>query len=174
MRLLAAAVFVLGVAAHRVDACGFWSMTDTEKHLDIGWLVNSASIEHDKQRRAALYLDIDNKPGIRVAQDHKVVYDIKGGTVVRYGKPIAKLKDNTVAFGKRVYTIELSDHDVKERVMHTWKLVVKRGDVVVVTSDLAAGLCSAMHGDPADMQARAEDEVRRRVIYYLAWRETGL
>src|SRR5690242_13438585 len=107
MRMLVAVAFVLGIGAHHAHACGFWSMTDTEKHLDIGWLVNSASIEHDKKRWAALYLDIDNKPGIRVAQDHKVVYDIKGDTVVRYGKPIAKLKDNTVAFGKRVYTIEL-------------------------------------------------------------------
>src|SRR5258706_16232993 len=113
MRIFAAVAIVTCVLVHRADACGFWAMTDTEKKLEIGWLVNAASIEHDHKRWAALYLDIDNKPGIRVAQDHKVVYDIKGDTVVRYGKVIARLKDNTVTFGNRTYTIDLTDHQVR-------------------------------------------------------------
>jgi hypothetical protein len=50
MRIVLAALFVLGLCGHRAHACGFWSMHDTEKQLDIGWLVNSASIEHAKQR----------------------------------------------------------------------------------------------------------------------------
>jgi len=174
MRIFAV-VFVLvsWLAVERAHACGFWSMTDTEKQLTIGWLVNSASIEKGDKRWAALYLDIDNPSGIRVAKDHKVVYDVKkDGTVVRYGKPIGKVTADGVTFGKRAYSIALTDHQLQESVMHTWTLTVKRGDDVVVTSKLAAGLCNAMKHDSTEDSAA--EEVRRRVIYYLAWRETGL
>jgi len=78
-----------------------------------------------------------------------------------------------VAFGKRTYTIELANAHREHGGMWTWAtLTVKRGDVVVVTSDDASSLCSGIHRDMPE--AEAADEVKRRVIYDLAWRETGL
>jgi hypothetical protein len=80
---VAIVVLVLGwLAARPASACGFWSMHDVEKKLDIGWLINAASITRDtgtdrEKRLAALYLDIDNPSGIRVVADRKVIYDLK-------------------------------------------------------------------------------------------------
>jgi hypothetical protein len=50
-------VVALVFAARPADACGFFTMTDRERKLDIGWLINSASIEKGGKRLAALYLD---------------------------------------------------------------------------------------------------------------------
>jgi hypothetical protein len=172
MRLLAGLVALATLAGvHPADACGFWSMEDQPKGLTIGWLINSASIEKGDKRWAALYLDLDDPHGIRVTQGHKVVYDIKGDAVRRYGKAIGKVTADGVTFGSHAYTIELADHRLVERIVHAWKLTAKLGDTVVISSEDASSLCSGMkHGMTED---EAAEEVRRRVIYYLAWRETG-
>lgn len=102
-------------AASPADACGFFRMTDRERKLDIGWLINSASIEKGGKRLAALYLDIEAKTGLRVVTSKKVVFDIAGDKVRRYGV------------------------------------------------------------DPfADADEQDQEEIRRRVIYYLEWRELGM
>lgn len=169
--VVVALVVSLGIARH-ADACGFWRMEDKEKGLSIGWLINSASIEKGERRLAALYLDLEDKRGMRVTLGKKVVFDIAGTAVRRYGQVVGK-RDNdkgTVTFGKHVYTIELTNqHEL--HMAPAWTLTVKRGDDVIVTSDEASSLCRAMNVGMDD--AGSEEEVRRRVIYYLAWRELG-
>jgi hypothetical protein len=168
--LILALAFALAVALVRpANACGFWRMSDTEKHFSIGWLINSASIEQGDKRLAALYLDIESKSGLRTTLGKQVVYDIAGDTVRHAGKAIGKLRaDGSVGFGDHVYAIELSDPRVVEQRVRMWTLTVKRNDTTVITAENASALCNAMGPDNA---AKAEDEVRRRVIYYLAWRE---
>ena len=55
-------------------------------------------------------------------------------------------------------------------------MTVKRGDVVVIESADASALCAAMaraqKGTPMPL-AEQQDEIRRRVAFYLAWREVG-
>jgi hypothetical protein len=170
MRIFAVVVAVVLALAQRADACGFWRMEDQEKHVTIGWLVNSASIEKADKRLAALYLDLDNPSGLRATLGKKVVYDIAGANIRRYGAVVGKRDGDNVTFGKRTYTVELSDrHDFHS--VPAWKLTVKRGDDVIVTSDDASSLCSGLKREMTDTQA--EEEVRRRVIFYLAWREVG-
>lgn len=176
MRITLIIALVLTFAARRADACGFWSMTDAEKGLKIGWLFNAASIEkgdpeHGGKRLGSLYLDLDNPSGIRVAQGHKVVYDIKGDAVRRYGEVIGHVTKDGVTFGKHAYTIALTDHQLVDKIINVWKLEVRRGDDVIVTSESAASLCDGMKKGLTEAQSM--DEVRRRVIYYLAWREVG-
>ena len=157
------------------DACGFWKMHDQEKDRDVGYLINSAKITSGEGKRTigAIYLDDENPNGLRSVKDRRVVFDVKKGKLTKYGKPIATINaDFSVAFGKRVYTIELSNrHDVHS--MAAWDLTVKRGDQVILTSTEASPLCAPMHRDPPWTEEQMQDEVRRRVMYYLAWRETG-
>jgi hypothetical protein len=176
--VVGACIAVLGV--READACGFWSMTDKERGFEIGWLVNAGSITmggrgtKTEKRIGALYLDLDNKPGLRVAQGKTVVFDIKGDKVRKYGKPIATIDaSGAVSFGGRIYTIELTDPRMIEQIMPAWNLTVKRGDKVIIESSLASSLCAGMHRDPPMTDAESREEVRRRVIFYLAWRETG-
>jgi hypothetical protein len=172
MRIVALAVALLVVVPRIADACGFWSMTDNEKKRSIGYLINSGEITSDKGKRLGmLYLDIDNKPGLRVVRERKVVFDIKHGKLLKLGKAIATIDGNTISFGRRVYTIELTDPHQEHEGIPAWKLAVKRGDQLILEAEHASSLCAGLHREMT--AAQLEDEVRRRVIYYLAWREVG-
>lgn len=172
MRIIAMLVSVwLLVAARPAAACGFWSMTDNEKKLDIGFLINSASITKAKKRIGAFYLDIESKQNMRVVKGKTVVYDIKGDKLRKRGKVVATITGDTIAFGKKQYTIELSDPHEEHAMMPAWKLAVRRDGELVVEAEHASSLCAGMHRDMTP--AEHEQEVRRRVIYYLAWRELG-
>jgi hypothetical protein len=174
------AVALLAVASRPAVACGVWVMQDAEKRLAIEWLINSASIARDDKahvRLAALYLDIESKPGIRVVASRKVVFDIKADKVLRYGAAVGKLDGDSVVFGKTTYTIELAPNATPlHREMPDYALTVRRGDDVVIKAEHASGLCTQRVDDPSSPEsvARATDEIRRRVIYYLAWRELGM
>ena len=168
MRIVAMLVGVwLLVAARPAAACGYWSMTDNEKKLDIGFLINSASITKgkDEKRVGAFYLDIESKHGMRVVKGKSVVYDIKGG------KAVATITGDTIAFGKKQYTIELTDPHFEHEKMPAWKLAVRRDGELIVEAEHASSLCAGLHKEMTP--AQHEEEVRRRVIYYLAWRELG-
>ena len=170
--ILAVWLGVLG--AHLAAACGFWSMADQEKGLTIGYLTNSASIAKGERRWATQYFDLEAKGGIRVVAERAVILDIAGGKLRKRGKVIGTLDAaGGVTINGHAYAIELSEPDTLDGVMPTWRLVVKRGDTVILTSDRASSLCAGMHRDPPMTDAEARDEVRRRVIYYRAWRETG-
>lgn len=170
MRIVAMVLALLVVAPRVADACGFWSMTDKEKKRSIGYLINSAEIKNEKDKRLGmLYLDIDNKPGLRVVRERKVVFDIKNGKVLKLGKAVGTIDGNNVTFGRRTYTIELTDPH--EHHTPSWKLAVKRGDQLIIEAEHASSLCAGLHREMTPEQL--EDEVRRRVIYYLAWRELG-
>ena len=174
MRIVAMLVGVwLLVAARPAAACGYWSMTDNEKKLDIGFLINSASITKgkDEKRVGAFYLDIESKHGMRVVKGKSVVYDIKGGKLVKRGKAVATITGDTIAFGKKQYTIELTDPHFEHEKMPAWKLAVRRDGELIVEAEHASSLCAGLHKEMTP--AQHEEEVRRRVIYYLAWRELG-
>jgi len=167
-------VVALVALARPAEACGFWTMHDDEKNRDVGYLINSASISSGDRRIGAIYFDEDTKTGLRSAKDHKIVFDVRKGKLTKYGKPIATIgAGGSVAFGKRVYTIELSNPRIEQSVLPVWDLTVKRGDKVIITSTQASALCAPMHRDPPWTDDQTQDEVRRRVMYYLAWRETG-
>jgi hypothetical protein len=170
---LVALVTVIAVVAsvRTAEACGEWGMTDEEKKYSVSYLVNSGRISDGKRNLGSLYLD-ENPSGLRTVKDRKVIFDVKKDKLTKRGKAIATITGNTVAFGKRVYTIELTNpHEVHG--MTAWDLVVKRGDKVILTSDEASALCAPMHRNPPATDEQMQDEVRRRVMYYLAWRETG-
>lgn len=167
------AAFVLGllclaISTRPAEACGYWRMQDSERGTEVGYLINSASIKKGDKKLGALYFDSEAKTGLRVVKDRKVVLDIKNGKLLRYGKPIADVSDAGVTFGKTAYTIELVDAPSKHG-MPTYQLTVKQGDKVVLSSDEASSLCAGVNAPMSAEDSRWE--VRRRVIFYLAWRE---
>jgi hypothetical protein len=184
-----AVVLLLGLFAPRIaDACGVWHMEDKEKKVDIEWLINSGRVNRPNPKAkpddyetatitiGALYLDTENKSGLRVVRDKKVIFDIVAGKLRKLGKVVATIDKDTIKFGSRAYTITWVDkgpwHDFP-----SWAFTVKRGDVVVLESARASALCAGAHamattgmGMPdADQLA----EIRHRIAFYLAWREVG-
>ena len=162
------------LAARPADACGEWTMTDHEKNRVVRYLINSASVTAGKRRVGAFYLDSESaqakRDGMRTVQKRKVQFDIKGDKLRKYGRPIATVEGNTVTFGKTVYTIELTEpHEFHG--MPAWKLAVKRDGEVIVEAADASSLCAGL--ERTMTAAQSEDEVRRRVTFYLAWREVG-
>jgi hypothetical protein len=174
MRWLVVLALLLAKPAH---ACGFWSLVDSENKLEVGWLINAGTVTKGEKRLANMYLDLDAKTGVRVAADHKVVFDVRNGKVLRYGESIGTVDGDTVTIGKHVYTLEWKEPSF-EKGLHdihilAWKLAVHRGDDVIITSEKASSLCAPLHkGKMTD--AEQQDEVRRRVVFYLAWRERGI
>lgn len=164
--------------ARPADACGEWSMTDVPKKLEVDWLINAGTVLRGEVRLANLYLDVDAKDGVRVAADHKVVFDMKKGKILRYGVAIGMVDGDTVTIDKHVYTLAWiplkSDVGLHDIALLNWKLEVRRGDDVIVTSDKASSLCAALHSKDPMTDAQQQDEVRRRVVFYLAWRERGM
>lgn len=175
MRLVAAllGLVIVLAGARSADACGFWRMKDVEKGREIGFLVNSATISRGKARLGAIYLDIESKDGLRSVRDRRVVFDIKGDKLRKLGKAIGTIDrtSDTVTIKNVTYAIALTDYHEEHEGMPAWKLEVRRGDQVIVTAEHASSLCAGL----ARTMTRDEamEEVRRRVIFYLAWRATG-
>ncbi len=173
MRIALVGVLLLIAMPRPAAACGFWSMTDKEKTITVGFLINSAEIKKGDKRLAMLYLDIENKSGLRVVRKHEVVFDIKNGKLRKLGKPVATIDADGITFGKRKYTIELTNPHKIHDALPAFDLTVTRGDVLVLTSAEASSLCAGMHDPASFTEDDAREEVRRRVMFYLAWREVG-
>lgn len=148
------------------NACGEWAMTDVEKKYEVRYLINAGSIRTLKKdgstggRVGVQYLDDEAKNGVTVKGKGKTpALDIKDGKVLKGTKVVGTIADDgRVTFGKATYTITLGNP--VEHPLASWELEVKRGDTVVLTSERASALC----------QTRSPEDVKRRVIFYLAWR----
>jgi hypothetical protein len=176
MRIWLAVVAVVILASPRANACGFWAMKDLDKKVEVGWLINAGTVTRGETRLANLYLDLDAPGGVRVAAEHRVVFDVARGKVLRYGKTVGKVAGDHVTIDATAYTFEWGtlqqDHGVD-----SWRLVVRRDQdgKATITSELASSLCAALHRKDRPMtDAEQQDEVRRRVTFYLAWRELGM
>lgn len=176
-------LMLLVVAARPADACGTWNMTDKEKSFDIRWDISSAGISKvtgnkSARRVAAFYLDVDSKDAPRVVSSKQVIFDVKDGKLRKRGKAVATVDDTagTITFGKRTYTIAFTD-EKDWHGMPAWTMTVKRGDTVVLESTEATALCAPL-AKARTGQDMSKDEqqltIRRRVQFYLAWRELGL
>lgn len=167
----------LVVSPRIADACGVWQMTDVEKKLDIHWWINAGAIHNAKTKAKVGHLGLtENKDGLSVFKDRKTLYDVAGGKLRKYGKPVATFDDDTLSFGKRIYTFAFEDAG-DWHGMPSWKVTVKRGDTVVLESAQASALCAfaaaqAKTGSPLP-EADQKAEIRRRMMFYLAWREVG-
>ena len=175
LRIVGLVVTALLVLPRLADACGVWHMNDTEKKWQVDWVINAGSISNAKTRAklSALYLD-EQKDGLRVVKDRKVIFDIAGTKLRKAGKPVATFDDTSVSFGRRVYTFTFKSAG-EWHGFPSWKVEVKRGDTVVIESAQASALCAAAMASTKTPMPDADQmsEIRRRIMFYLAWREVG-
>lgn len=168
---------VLVLAPRIADACGVWHMTDVENKLDVEWWINAGLINNAKKVKVGHLGMTENKDGLSVFKDRKTLYDVAGGKLRKYGKAVATYDDASVSFGKRVYTFAF-DNAPDLHGMPSWTVTVRRGDTVVLESKDASALCAfaaaqAKTGAPLP-EADQKAEIRRRMMFYLAWREVGV
>lgn len=176
LRIVGLVVAALLLLPRLADACGVWHMDDVEKKWQVDWVINAGSILDAKTKGKinALYLD-EHKDGLRVVKDRKVIFDIAGTKLRKAGKQVATFDDSSVTFGKRVYTFAFESAG-EWHGFPSWKVTVKRGDTVVIESAQASALCAA--AAMASSKTRMPDadqmaEIRRRIMFYLAFREVG-
>jgi hypothetical protein len=98
----------------------------------------------------------------------------EGDALKRRGKVIGTLEGDSVTIRKRTFKIGLTYHH-DWGGMQRWELEITRGERVVATGK-AMAMCMGGLAPPSDKpdparQAKAEKEIRRRVILYLAWRQ---
>ncbi len=168
--------WLLVVGMQPALACGEWSMRDTQKGMNVNWMINAGAVFKGEKRRGSIYLD-ESKTGLRVVKGKKVVFDVKAGVLRRYKKKIGVIADDgSIVIKKKTYTLEFTNpHDFHG--ITAWDLEVKLGDRVVIESDEATALCAAAaaHAAGKDLsEAEQQHEVRLRVAYYLAWRDLGV
>jgi len=176
MRILLAVVAVALLWVRPAAACGFWDMKDLDKKVEVRWLINAGTVTRGETRLAHLYLDIEAPAGVRVAADHEVVFDIVRGKVLRHGKAVGTVDGEHVTIQGTAYTFEWGNLQ-KVEGLAGWHLVVRRDrdGKAIVASDLAVSLCGSLHHeDRPTTDAERQDELRRRVTFYLAWRELGM
>lgn len=157
--------------ARPARACGVWHLTDHQRKVDVEYLIETASVRKAKRRIGVLYM-VESPTGLRVTEGRRVVFDIVDGALRRRGKRVGTLgADGALTIGARAYTIALTDPGTLHG-MPSWHVEVKDGDTVIAAGD-ASSLCAGMHRDPPMSEAEQQDEIRRRVAYYLAWRQLG-
>ena len=157
--------------ARPARACGVWHLIDQQRKVDVEYLIETASVRKAKRRIGVLYM-VESPTGLRVTENKRVVFDIVDGALRRRGKRVGTLgTDGALTIGKRAYVIALVNPGTAHG-MPSWHVEVKEGDAVIAEGD-ATSLCSAMHGDTPMSEAAQQDEIRRRVAYYLAWRQLG-
>lgn len=177
MRLTRAIVVALvtwttvAIGAPVASACGVWHLLDTQRKADVQFLISTASVRIGARRVGAFYI-AEAPGGVRVLDGRKVVTDVQGGVILHRGKRVGTLTaDGAVTLAGRAYTIALTNPHLSHD-MPSWDVEVRLGDVVIAHGD-ASSLCAGFHRDPPLTTAQLEDEVRRRITYYLVWRDLG-
>jgi len=177
VRIIGLVLAVVLAVPRIADACGVWHMADVEKKWKVAWVINAGSIMNARTRAklAAIYLDTEHKDGMRAVKDRKVLFDVTGDKLRKLGKQVATFDHTSVSFGKRIYTFAL-ERGPDSHGYPAWKVTVKRGDTVVIESAEASALCAVAHAESRGVKMPDEDqmsEIRRRIMFYLAWREVG-
>lgn len=165
MRALIGLLIILFTATPAL-ACGEWHMHDAERGLDVDYLINAARIKKGDKNYASIYLDVDGKHPLRVVRDKQVVFDIKDGKLLKLGKVVGTVGKDTLTIGKKTFAIDLSFRPSDAGPTgETYDLKVSTGDKLVVEGEHLYAMCQDV-GPP-------REELTRRVVFYLAWRELG-
>lgn len=166
---LVVSVLVLSLGAHVAQACGVWHLVDTQRKLEAVEHISTANFYSAGGKHLGRYWMVEAPTGLRASDGKRVVADVKDGVLYVRGKRAGKVEGEQVSIGRKTFTVALTNpHDYHG--MPAWDITVKDGDTVIATGD-GSSLCSGLHRDPPMTMEQEADEVRRRVIYYLVWRE---
>lgn len=166
---LVVAAVVLTVGVDTARACGVWHLVDSQRKLEAVEHISTANFYTAGGRHLGRYWMVESPSGLRASDGKRVVADVRDGVLLYRGKRLGTVDGDRVTIGRKVFTVLLANpHDVHG--MPAWDVTVKDGDTVIATGE-GSSLCAGDLLDPMASDASPEDEVRRRVIYYLVWRE---
>lgn len=184
MRWMTVTAVLVSLALPRQgQACGVWRLRDNELKRTATFYITTTlvTLGSNEKGRSKLAVRIDGKSTetMHGFVDDRLRVDFKKtekGTELRAGKRLLGMVDESaglVRFGASEYRIAISPIAKPARIqLMRWQVDVRRADAVIA-SGTAMSLC--LDGPPRDKPDAAQleqeqQEIRRRVALYLAWR----
>lgn len=171
------AAVVLIAVPRGAEACGVWRLNDHEAGRVVKYYIHTMHVWRDgprKGRTINLHIDGRDTPSMFLRVGKRKELDLRGGKLRRSGRTVGTVAGDVLRIGRNEYTIKIEHRPAKTgpSVMRWW-VEVRRGEQLVADGQ-AMSLC--LDGPPPELYTKAgagreTDEIRRRVIYYLAWRD---
>lgn len=175
-RVLGAILFLLlmlWMPLRSAQACGAWFLTDEEAQHRVRFYIHSVSTQRGEEDAVRVFFIAGDAAHELYLEDHgRRLIDIQGETLRLSGRPVGRVSGDSVTIRDRTYQISVQPNPVAQKNPHhlesAWLVEVRREGSVIARGD-AMALCLAARRDapPEEQQL----EIRRRTLYYLAWRD---
>ena len=159
-------------------ACGTWLLQDDERHQRVRFYIRTtflipdgAAQEQPPQTRI-LVMEVESAEQLHTELSGRTQLDVVNTKLRLRGQVVGELRGERLTLGPREYQIaiavrpEAAAHP--ERRENRFQVEVRRGEHPIAHGQAMALCLGGLRG--AD-DAQQELEVRRRVAFYLAWRE---
>lgn len=164
---------------HAAAACGVWWLQDEERGQSVSFYIRSTFLLSTAAREAGqpaknriLLIEGETADRLHTEQGGRVQLDIREQALRLRGQSVGVLRGDELIIGRSAYRIAvaLSPEAVghPEKRQERWLVEVRRGDRRIAHGKAMAMCLGGLQGAE---DAQQELEVRRRVIFYLAWRE---
>jgi len=173
MRALVMAVAGLACWSAPARACGTWQMHDLDLSRWVSFHAANTLISKANRKKGPHKL-IQRLSG-RGREIHSLMgqardFHFEGNTLRRGKRVVAHLEGNTIKFEYLRFRLDVTPKPDKERRLYRVELHL--GQKLVAAGD-AMPTCGSDGADPPPSKealAREQEEIRRRVVLYLAWR----
>ena len=159
-------------------ACGTWLLEDAERHQSVRFYIRTTFLipdGHDPEqplKNRILVMEGESAQQLHTEVSGRTQLDVMNNQLRLRGRVVGELSGERLTIGRLVYQItvavrpEAAAHP--ERRENRFLVEVRRGEQPVAHGQAMALCLGGLRG--AD-DAQQELEVRRRVTFYLAWRE---
>ena len=159
-------------------ACGQWSLQDEERGQSVEFYIRSTFLQTGQRapgeppHNRILLMEGDSADKLHTEAGGRPQLVLAGTTLLLHGQAVGELRGSELRLGRAMYQILISRNPQipadSDNPQGRWLVEVRRGE-----QRIAHGRAMAMclGGALQRTDAEQEVEVRRRVTYYLAWRE---
>ncbi len=159
-------------------ACGTWWLQDDERHQSVRFYIRSTFLIPDGHnpetppQNRILLMEGESAQQLHTEVSGRTQLDVMNNQLRLRGRVVGELSGERLTLGRLVYQIavavrpEAAAHP--ERRENRFQVEVRRGEQLIAHGQAMAMCLGGLKG--AD-DAQQELEVRRRVTFYLAWRE---
>ena len=159
-------------------ACGTWLLEDDERHQSVRFYVRTTFLipdghnpEQPLQNRI-LVMEGESAQQLHTEVSGRTQLDVVNNQLRLRGRVVGELSGERLTIGRLVYQIDVAVRKEAaahpERRENRFQVEVRRGEQPIAHGQAMALCLGGLRG--AD-DAQQELEVRRRVTFYLAWRE---
>lgn len=172
------AIVVCMLPARMALACGEWWLQDEERGQSVQFYIRSTFLQlgagapGEPPHNRILLMEGDSADKLHTEAGGRPQLSLAGTTLQLHGKAVGELRGSELRLGRTAYQILISRNPQipadSDNLQGRWLVEVRRGE-----QRIAHGRAMAMCLGGALQRADTEQEVevRRRVTYYLAWRE---